>query len=159
MEVYEECSVMENSESQDPVSQTPDRSSKPKKRKKMRLSDSLDYSFLDDDVNDMYSQIKNRRRDTRRLSDYQYYVDLNSEDPLSHEVSLWMLPRNRMTFFRGKRGGEKQHQSENEDSLSDISKKRPKKGRSVSSLVRANTSEMEMDSGSISFGSQIETFS
>ena len=50
-------SVMENSTSQDPVSQTPNTSSKLKKRKKMKQSDSLDYSFLDDDVNDM-SQIK-----------------------------------------------------------------------------------------------------
>ena len=57
MEVSEECSVMENSTSQDPISQTPNTSSKSKKRKKMKQSDSLDYSFLDDDVNDM-SQIK-----------------------------------------------------------------------------------------------------
>ena len=146
MEVYEECSVMENSMSLDPVSQTPDTSSKPKKRKKMRLSDALDYSFLDDDVNDMYSQIKNRRRETRRLSDYQYYVNLKSED-----TSLQNMPldasQKQNNIFRGKTRREEQHQSENEDSHVDISKKQPKKGRSVSSLVKVNASETEMDSG------------
>ena len=144
--VYEECSVVEISESQDPVSQTPNTSSKPKRRKKMRLSDSLDYSFLDDDVNDMYSQIKNRRRETRRLSDCQYYMNLDSEDTLSQSIPI-DASQKQNDIFRGKTKREKRDRSENEDSLVDDSEKPPKTGTSVSSLAQANPSETEMNSG------------
>ena len=150
MKVYKEYSVLENNTSEDPVSQTPSTNSKPRKRKKTKQSDSLDYSFLDDDVNDMYSQIKNRRRGTRRLSaslDSQYYIDsnLNSEDALLQSISF-DASQKQNDIFSGETRRKRRKRSENEVAQVVNSKKPLKKDRSISSLTEANPSETDLDS-------------
>ena len=150
MKVYEEYSVLENSTSEDPISQTPSTNSKPRKRKKTKQSDSLDYSFLDDDVNDMYSQIKNRRRGTHRLSaslDSQYHIgsNLNSEDALLQSISF-DASQKQNDIFSGETRRKRRKRSENEVAQVVNSKKPLKKGRSISSLTEASPSETDLDS-------------
>ena len=70
------------------------------RRKKSGTVDSLDYSFLDDDAHDMYSQIKNRRRSRSKsvsvYLDARYSIDTSllqySEELISQNVSFNSSP-------------------------------------------------------------------
>ena len=88
----------ESSESQNVT--LPSQEIRRKRGRKKKLVNSLDYSFLDDDAHDMYSQIKNRRRS--HGTSHPIYLDSNysidtsllqySEELISQNVSIEASP-------------------------------------------------------------------